>query len=260
MNPINAFLRKASGTLAGSACLVLASGCQLVKTPFEAGMTSMVNPGTTVETTLDPSLQAYAEELFSSKDGYIVALDPGSGEVLAMLTTSVAADTHAVIPLVWNSKENPGTSPLQLSAYCAAIANRGYCYMPHLGKGENVLRMNMTDNPDSIKAVVEQMWRDVNSAPGTGGRAWIAHVDGLDVCGRVAEVAGDGGTDSVFIGFAPMDAPQIAIAVCVEKGGPGARVAAPIGSLVIEHYLNGQVSRTDLEHRMMAFGPKGRKK
>ena len=47
---------------------------------------------------------------------------------------------------------------------------------------------------------------------------------------------------SVFIGFAPMDNPQIAIAVYVEHGGFGADTAAPMASLIIEEYLKGTLS------------------
>jgi len=47
---------------------------------------------------------------------------------------------------------------------------------------------------------------------------------------------------SVFIGFAPMDEPKIAISVYIEHGGFGADVAAPIAGLVMEKYLKGKLS------------------
>jgi penicillin-binding protein 2 len=47
-----------------------------------------------------------------------------------------------------------------------------------------------------------------------------------------------------------MDNPKIAIAAYVENGGFGATYAAPMASLMVEKYLNGEVKRTDLEKRM----------
>ena len=47
---------------------------------------------------------------------------------------------------------------------------------------------------------------------------------------------------SVFLGFAPMKTPKIAISVYVENGGFGKDFAVPIGALMIEKYLNGQLT------------------
>ena len=56
---------------------------------------------------------------------------------------------------------------------------------------------------------------------------------------------------STFIGFAPIDNPQIAISVFIENGYWGSRWAAPIASLIIEKYINGEVNRKWLEQRML---------
>ena len=99
--------------------------------------------------------------------------------------------------------------------------------------------------------VVKGMWRAVNSGPGMGGTAWIAHVDSLDICGKTGTAQNPRGADnSVFICFAPMNDPKIAIAAYVENGGFGAQYAAPIASLMVERYLKGTVKRTALEERM----------
>ena len=60
-----------------------------------------------------------------------------------------------------------------------------------------------------------------------------------------------GNDHSVFFAFAPKDDPQIAIAVYVENAGFGGTWAAPIASLMIEKYLNGSVSRTWMEERIL---------
>jgi penicillin-binding protein 2 len=95
------------------------------------------------------------------------------------------------------------------------------------------------------------MWRAVNSGAGMGGTAWVAHVDSLDICGKTGTAQNPRGADnSVFICFAPMDNPKIAIAAYVENGGFGATNAAPIASLMVEKYLKGTVRRPELEKRI----------
>ena len=51
--------------------------------------------------------------------------------------------------------------------------------------------------------------------------------------------------------FAPAEDPKIAIAVFIENGYWGSRWAGPIATLMIEKYVNGEISRTDLETRML---------
>jgi penicillin-binding protein 2 len=101
--------------------------------------------------------------------------------------------------------------------------------------------------------VVGGMYRAVNSGYGSGGTASIAAVEGLDICGKTGTAQNPHGHDhSIFICFAPMDNPQIAVAAYVENGGFGATWAAPIASLLTEMYLNKTISpeRKPLEKRM----------
>ena len=98
------------------------------------------------------------------------------------------------------------------------------------------------------------MYRAVNSGYGSGGTASVAAVEGLDICGKTGTAQNPHGDDhSVFICFAPRDNPQIAVAAYVENGGFGATWAAPIASLLVEKYLNGEISssRKALEERML---------
>ena len=62
------------------------------------------------------------------------------------------------------------------------------------------------------------------------------------------------------MGFAPMDNPQIAVAVYVENGGWGATYGVPIGALIMEKYLKGELSpqsevkATDIQNRRIDYG------
>ena len=150
-------------------------------------------------------------------------------------------------------------TPMHLANLCATIANRGYYYIPHIVKESDGVAIDdrfkekqyTMVSQEHFPKVINGMWRAVNSAPGAGGTAFIAHIDSLDVCGKTGTAQNPRGADnSVFICFAPMDNPKIAIAAYVEHGGFGASYAAPMASLMVERYLKGETSRPALEKRM----------
>ena len=236
--------------------LLFALGCRETVQPCEEAVCSASVAGPSPVTATDPVLQEYAETLFSGKEGYLAALDPGTGEVLALVATPDEAAVPAHMPLTGRGDSFPvSSSALGMASFCAAIAGRGRAPSPLLDKGADPFLVETAHDPEYYDGLIETMWRDVNGPPGTGARAWIAHVDGLDVCGRVS--GEEDGPDSVFIGFAPMENPRIAVAVRVRDGGTGARYAAPIGSLVIERHLTGEVRRPFLEGKMMEARPVG---
>ena len=153
-----------------------------------------------------------------------------------------------------------GCTPLHLANLCATIANRGYYYIPHLIKDSGDITIDpkykerqytMVDTT-WFPEVIEGMYRAVNSGYNSGGTATIAAVKGLDICGKTGTAQNPRGDDnSVFICFAPKDDPKIAVAAYVENGSFGARWAAPIASLLVEKYLNGEISRPALEQRIL---------
>ena len=59
---------------------------------------------------------------------------------------------------------------------------------------------------------------------------------------------------SIFVAFAPKDNPTIAIAVFVENGYWGSRFAGRIASLMIEKYIKGEITRTDMETWILTHG------
>lgn len=142
-----------------------------------------------------------------------------------------------------------GSTPLHLANLAATIANRGWFYTPHLQK-------DMPDNPidsrfterhytmvDTIwfEYVVEGMYLAVNGGAGATGR--LANVSGLDICGKTGTAQNPHGNDhSVFICFAPKDDPKIAVAAYIENAGFGGTWACPISGLLVEKYLNGEIS------------------
>ena len=69
-----------------------------------------------------------------------------------------------------------------------------------------------------------------------------ANLPDIEVCGKTGTAENPHGKDhSIFMGFAPYDKPEVAIAVFVENAGFGATYAVPIGRLMIEKYLRGKI-------------------
>lgn len=153
-------------------------------------------------------------------------------------------------------------TPLQLANMAAIMANRGWYYTPHFVKsiGDTgpleqfrVKHKTMVDRVH-FDPVVEGMRRVVHEAGGTARRA---RIDSVIVCGKTGTVENYIGSvkqknHSVFIAFAPMNNPQIAISVFIENaGGGGGTWAAPTASLMMEQYLKGEVTSTAKEKRIL---------
>ena len=136
-------------------------------------------------------------------------------------------------------------TPLQIANLAATIANRGYFITPHVVKqiqGEALdslytYRRYTMAEPRHYETVVQGMRRAV-----LAGTCRRADIPGIEVCGKTGTAQNRGHDHSVFMGFAPMDKPKIAIAVYVENGGWGAEFGVPLGALMMEQYLNGKLS------------------
>ncbi len=151
-----------------------------------------------------------------------------------------------------------GVVPIQMANLAAIIANRGFYYTPHLARGLGpnktpveafVKRISTGIDSEHFEPVIEAMYKVVNEPGGTARRA---RMDSVLVCGKTGTVQNDPWPDhSVFIAFAPRENPKIAIATYVEYSDFGGVWAAPISSLMIEQYLNGEVTRQEKEKRIL---------
>ncbi len=145
-----------------------------------------------------------------------------------------------------------GVSPLQMARYAAALANGGILLQPHavhLIRNKRTNTMNAIEyraekidiEPHYIELVREGMRRVVQEPHGSGG---MARIPGIVSAGKTGTAENPHGDDhSWFVGFAPFENPRIAVAVMVENAGWGGTKAAPIGGLVMEKYLMGEVRR-----------------
>ncbi|MDX1585856.1 MAG: penicillin-binding protein 2 [Balneolaceae bacterium] len=155
-------------------------------------------------------------------------------------------------------------SPLQMALVAAEIANGGYRIQPHIVQSirENDCTVKFTQtekkkiewvDPYELKIVKDGMRRVVTD----GSSRWYAKLDSIAIAGKTGTAQNPHGRDhGWFIGFAPFDNPQIAVAVLVENAGYGSISAVPIASLLIEKYLSGEVKRNYVYDYVKNFEPR----
>ncbi len=156
-------------------------------------------------------------------------------------------------------------TPIQLANMAATIGNRGYYFTPHIIKeieGDTIDNKFTTPKYTTIdrkhfEPVVQGMFDVYNK-----GTAASLQVKDIEICGKTGTAENfaiiDGTktqlTDhSIFVAFAPKDNPTIAIAVFVENGYFGSRFAGRMASLMIEYYINGDISRKDMENFVLRY-------
>ena len=154
-------------------------------------------------------------------------------------------------------------TPLQIANLCATIANRGEYITPHVVKNiENDTLPSQYLVPKKTlvsRGAYEHVVAGMRQAV-LAGTCRGANLPNIEVCGKTGTAQNKGKDHSAFIGFAPMKEPKIALAVYVENGGFGATYAVPIGALLMEQYLNGELSETskikanEMQNRIIYYG------
>jgi penicillin-binding protein 2 len=140
-------------------------------------------------------------------------------------------------------------TPVQMANLAATIANRGHFITPHIVKKiqhdqlDSLYRFPRytTISPQYYDLVVKGM-RGAVVGTAYGATCRGANLPDIEVCGKTGTAQNKGKDHSIFMGFAPMNKPKIAIAVYVENAGFGATWAVPIASVLMEKYLKGTLS------------------
>ena len=155
-------------------------------------------------------------------------------------------------------------TPIQLANMTAAIANRGHYFTPHILKkvdGKDITIPEFTELKQTTidRKHFEPIIRGMADVYHRGTARWV-QVPGIEIAGKTGTVENFTIIDSVktqltdhsiFVAFAPVNKPKIAIAVYIENGYYGSRYAGHIASLMIEQYIKGKITRKDLEKRML---------
>ncbi len=143
------------------------------------------------------------------------------------------------------------TSPLQIVDMLAAVANGGTLYRPHLvSRISNIaegtekitqpqVRGKLPISPATLASLREALKRVTTDKDGTAYYAFRgAKVVSAGKTGT-AEVFKSGDPHAWFAGYAPADAPRIALVVLIEHGGEGSKAAAPVFREIVDKYFTG---------------------
>ncbi|MCD7916030.1 MAG: penicillin-binding protein 2 [Tannerellaceae bacterium] len=202
--------------------------------------------------TVQDAFEVWKNHIVSMGFGYKLGIDL-PGEKRGYIPNSKVYDK------LYNSRWNSSTiisisigqgeiiaTPLQICNLSATIANRGYFHTPHIVKeveaGELDTLYTNRKYPSVESRHYEHIARGMREAV-LGGTCRSAALPDIEVCGKTGTAENPHGKDhSIFIGFAPYDKPEVAIAVFIENAGFGATYAVPVGKLMMEKYLKGEIS------------------
>lgn len=171
------------------------------------------------------------------------------------------------------------STPLQLAAATAALANRGRLVRPHLLRGvedpetgeiqrpaEQVTEVGLGD-ASQYERVIEGMMAVMHGSHGTARRAGqqlsyrIAAKTGtsqlvsLPQDGEAAKDTPERLKDhALFIAFAPAERPRVALALVIENGGSGGKIAAPIARRIFDYYFVERLRRANLKESRYVRG------
>ena len=140
-------------------------------------------------------------------------------------------------------------TPLQICNLAATVANQGYFITPHVVKdiqGSSLdsiyTEKRYTGVDTKYYSYIAQGMRGAVAGSDYGATCRGANLPDIEVCGKTGTAENPHGKDhSIFMGYAPYKEPKVAIAVFVENAGFGATYAVPIGRLMIEKYLRGNI-------------------
>jgi cell division protein FtsI/penicillin-binding protein 2 len=133
-------------------------------------------------------------------------------------------------------------TPAQLLLAYSALATRGRVFRlwrpPARPDGHLLRRVKLkAETFDLLREGLESCLRS-----GTGQAAEVKGVRVAGKTGTAAALDGSRATHAWFAGFAPVDAPEIALVVVLERG-TGARDAAPLAGRILNHYFERKGGR-----------------
>ena len=233
------------------------------------GLYHMINTNISKYGSVQNAMNTWRDYMVSMGFGYRLGIDL-PGEKRGLIPNAMFYDKAykgswnglTIISIAIGQGEVNAT-PLQIANLGATIANRGYFYVPHVVKqvqGEPLdttyTRKHYTKaSREAYDYVVQGMRSSV-----LGGTCHELSKYDFMACGKTGTAQNRGHDHSVFMGFAPMDNPKIAVAVYVENGGWGATYGVPIGGLIMEKYIKGKLSEASeakargIQERRIAYG------
>ncbi len=237
------------------------------------GLYHMINTNISKYGTVQNAMNTWRDYMVSMGFGYKLGIDL-PGEKRGLIPNAQFYDKAykgswnglTVISLAFGQGEVRLTPP-QIANVRATIANLGYYYLPHVVKKVQGEPLDTTFTrrhyTKADKSAYEYVVQGMRSSALGGTCHELAHYD-FEACGKTGTAQNKGHDHSVFMGFAPMNNPQIAVAVYVENGGWGATYGVPIGGLLMEQFIHGKLSEASeakakrIQERRIAYGESDR--
>ncbi len=146
-------------------------------------------------------------------------------------------------------------TPLQLANYICTLANGGTRYQPYLVKAVTApdgtvlqsFEPKVVGQVSASPEVLQTVRAGMHAVTQPGGTSYWAFRDfPLAVAAKTGTAQNSAGDDhGVYVAFAPLDNPQVAIAVLVEQGGHGSTAGAPVARAVFDAYFADQLGASD---------------
>lgn len=138
-------------------------------------------------------------------------------------------------------------TPLQMAMVIASIVNGGIKNTPYIIKGEKFTSENLNFKKKNIEFIKNALSGVVNEPTGTafsahsslvnfGGKTGTVQVVSKKIKEKFASKRLE--HHAWFVGFTPVEKPEIAFSIIIEHGGSGGGVAAPIAKNILETYIN----------------------
>jgi len=240
--------------------------CSATQLPLIDAFTNSYNTAfakLAVEHLHEPAVRAQAEAFGIADTGFSMPLAVSGSQVC-----SRASDPNAASPSGCRIPDDPALAqsaigqrnvaitPLEGAMITAAVANQGRLMRPYLVKELQAPDLSVLDrtdpapfNPDQPQTLPPQVASELTDMMvsvvdhGTGTKAQIPN---MKVAGKTGTAQNAPGKEphAWFIGFAPADNPQVAVAVILENAGTsgsevtGGLAAAPVAKAVMEAVLN----------------------
>lgn len=185
------------------------------------------------------------------------------GEVAGLVPNSAYYDERYgknkwTTGLVLNNSIGQGellTTPLQIAQFFCGLANNGIVYRPHVVKKitsydgqvtrvvpEEVFRLPFS--PATMEVLLEGLRLVVEGEHGTAKS--LRNPD-YSIGGKTGTAQNPHGPEhSLFVGVAPLEAPEIVVCAVVENAGHGSEVAAPVVGQVIRAYMSKRLARDEV--------------
>jgi penicillin-binding protein 2 len=147
------------------------------------------------------------------------------------------------------------STPLQVAVSYAALVNGGMVMEPrvvsrvldHTGGTLEEIESEVVRQVDISEETRQALLRDLNRVvtSGTAEGAFVEFGPGVELIGGktgTAETSANRDNHAWFVGVTPIDDPQYVVAVVIEEGGSGGRIAAPVARHILQYVMGNETT------------------